>query len=301
MWVLGEHHDGGETVTIRSMAPPAVRRAGRRMSRAVGEQTSGVRMLPDFLLVGAQRSGTTSLHRALAQHPSVVTPLFHKGVHYFDMDYDRGFRWYRGHFPVAAVARRRVAGSEPRTFESSGYYMHHPLAPGRIAKDLPGVRLLVVLRDPVERAYSAHRHELLRGFETEESFERALELEPERLAGEVERMLADPTYKSYSHRHHSYLDRSQYVTQIRTLFELFGRDRVHVLDSEAFFAHPQEEFDQVLDFLGLAAWQPPSFEQHNARPRAPMAATTRTRLEEHFAPFDAELSHLLGRRLTWHA
>jgi hypothetical protein len=273
------------------------------MSRAVGAQTYGVRMLPDFLLVGAQRSGTTSLHRALAQHPSVVTPLFHKGVHYFDMDYERGFRWYRGHFPVASVARVRVGreAGEPRTFESSGYYMHHPLAPGRIAEDLPGVRLLVVLRDPVERAYSAHRHELLRGFETEESFERAVDLEPERLAGEVERMLADPTYKSYSHRHHSYLDRSQYVTQIRTLFELFGRDRVHVLDSEAFFDRPQEEFDRVLEFLDLLPWQPESFDQHNARPRAPMAESTRARLQAHFEPFDAELSALLGRPLAWHA
>jgi Sulfotransferase domain len=238
------------------MAPPAVRRVGRNMTRVAGARTSGLRLLPDFLLVGAQRSGTTSLHRALAQHPGVVTPLFHKGVHYFDMDYDRGFSWYRGHFPVAALARRRVGrgSGEPRTFESSGYYMHHPLAPRRIAADLPGVRLLVVLRDPVERAYSAHRHEFLRGFETEESFERALELEPQRLAGEVDRMLTDPSYRSFSHRHHSYLDRSQYVSQIRTLFDLFGRDRVHVLDSEAFFARPREEFDQVLDFLGLAPW-----------------------------------------------
>jgi hypothetical protein len=260
-------------------------------------------MLPDFLLVGAQRSGTTSLHRALTQHPSVVNPLFHKGVHYFDMAYSRGFRWYRGHFPVSTVARVRVGreAGQPHTFESSGYYMHHPLAPARIATDLPGVRLLAVLRDPVERAYSAHRHELLRGFETEESFERALELEPERLAGEVERMVADPTYASFSHRHHSYVDRSQYVTQVRSLFELFGRDRVHVLDAEAFFARPQEEFDRVLDFLGLLPWQPPSFDQHNARPRSPMAESTRARLRDHFEPFDAELSALLGRPLAWRA
>lgn len=290
-------------MSIREMAPAPVKQAGRRLTRTFGGLTSGARMLPDFVLVGAQRSGTTSLHRALAQHPSVVTPLFHKGVHYFDMAYDRGFRWYRGHFPVTSVARVRVGREvgRPHTFESSGYYMHHPLAPSRIAADLPDVKLLVVLRDPVERAYSAHRHEFLRGFETEESFERALELEPERLAGEVERLLADPTYRSFSHRHHSYLDRSQYVTQVRTLFELFGRDRVHVLDSEAFFAQPQEEFDRVLDFLGLLPWQPPSFDQHNARSRAPMAEATRARLQAHFEPFDAELSELLGRPLAWHA
>jgi hypothetical protein len=258
-------------------------------------------MLPDFLLVGASRSGTTSLHRALAEHPAVVTPLFHKGVHYFDMEYGRGPTWYRGHFPLHALAeaRTRVRGQRPRTFESSGYYMYHPLAPGRIARDLPTVRLVVMVRDPVERAYSAHRHEYARGFEPEASFERALELEDDRLSGEVERMAADPTYASVSHRHHSYVDRGHYAQQIRRLFELVGRHRVHVLDSEAFFARPQDEFARVLRFLELPLWQPPAFEQHNARPRNPMDAATRERLNDHFRPHDAELSALLGRPLSW--
>jgi hypothetical protein len=288
-------------MTLTDLAPDALKRAGRRGVRLIGKHSSEIRLLPDFLLVGTQRGGTTSLHRAIAAHPSVVTPLFHKGVHYFDIDYARGMRWYRGHFPVAPLARARIrqAPGKAQTFESSGYYMHHPLAPHRIAADLPGVRLLVVLRDPVERAYSAHRHEYVRGFETEESFERALELEPERLAGEVERMLADPSYRSFSHRHHSYLDRSRYAPQIRRLFELFGRERVHVLDSEAFFERPEEEFDRVLDFLGLARWHPPAFERHNARPRSPMTSATRERLERHFEPHDAELSTLLGRPLAW--
>jgi hypothetical protein len=281
-------------------ARPAAHASARHVGRRLGHATSGLRMLPDFLIVGASRSGTTSLHRALAAHPSVVTPLFHKGVHYFDVDYPRGLSWYRGHFPVHSLAEVRVGDAGPaRTFESSGYYMHHPAAPERIARDLPGVKLLVLLRDPVERAYSAHRHEFLRGFEDEKSFERALELEPARLEGEVERLLADPAYVSLNHRHRSYADRGQYVQQVRRLFDLFGRDRVHVLDSEAFFAEPEEQFAQVLDFLELPAWRPESFERHNARPRSPMAEATRERLTRHFEPYDAELSALLGRPLTW--
>jgi hypothetical protein len=177
--------------------------------------------------------------------------------------------------------------------------MHHPLAPERIARDLPGVKLLVLLRDPVERAYSAHRHEFLRGFEDEGSFERALELEPARLEGEVERMIADPAYVSLAHRHQSYVDRGQYAAQIRRLFDLFGRERVHALDSEAFFAEPEEQYAQVIDFLGLSPWQPADFERHNARPRGPMEPATRERLTRHFEPHDAELSALLGRPLTW--
>ncbi|MBC6459066.1 sulfotransferase domain-containing protein [Actinomadura sp. HBU206391] len=284
----------------RRDAPQWVKEAGRAASRNAGRLTSGARMLPDFLLVGTQRGGTTSLFRSLAEHPGVVTPNFHKGVHYFDVNYHRGQGWYQGHFPVRAVARRRATGDGggPLAFESAGYYMHHPLAPQRIARDLPEVRLLAILRDPVERAYSAHKHELARGFETE-SFERALELEPERLAGEVDRIRAEPGYTSHSHRHHSYVDRGQYVEQLEALFERFPRERVLVVFAEDFFGEPEPCYDRVVDFLGLARWRPAAFERHNARPRSPMPEDLRKRLTEHFEPYDERLTTLLGEVPAW--
>jgi sulfotransferase family protein len=284
----------------RRDAPQWVKETGRTASRGLGRLTSGVRLLPDVLLVGTQRGGTTSLFRALAEHPGVAQPNFHKGVHYFDVNYHRGPRWYQGHFPTRAAARRRAAGvtDRPLAFESAGYYMHHPLAPGRIARDLPGVKLLAILRDPVERAYSAHKHELARGFETE-PFERALVLEPERLAGEIEKIRADPGYLSHSHRHHSYVDRGQYVDQLEALFELFPRDDILVVFSEDFFGTPEPCYDRVIDFLGLPAWRPAAFERHNARPRSPMPESVRTRLTEHFEPYDGRLAALLGEVPAW--
>jgi hypothetical protein len=142
-----------------SVAPPA-KQAVHVLSLSAGRLTSRSRMLPTFLIVGAQRCGTTSMYRTLCQHPAVVKAVLHKGVHYFDMAYDRGPGWYQAHFPLRAVARRatRAAGAAPVTFESSPYYMFHPLAAERIAADLPGVRLLVLTRDPAERAHSAYTH-----------------------------------------------------------------------------------------------------------------------------------------------
>ena len=99
--------------------------------------------------------------------------------------------------------------------------MFHPLAGERIRRDLPGVKLLVLVRDPVERAYSAHAHELARGYETE-PFERALELEDQRLAGEAERIVAQPGYLSHSHQHHAYLARGRYADQLERLDKLLG-------------------------------------------------------------------------------
>ena len=273
------------------------------MSRAFGRYTSGGRLVPSFLVVGGQRCGTTSLHRALVAHPVVAGPVLHKGVNYFDLQYARGPAWYRGHFPLLSSARRRagnwsVGSGEPQAMESSGYYLYHPLALPRIARDLPGVRLIVMLRDPVERAYSAYKHGIARGFETE-TFERALELEPERLAGEEERLASDQSYQSHSHRHHAYVTRGRYAEQLAPAFDLFGREAVHVVESETFFSQPETTYDEVLDFLGLPAWLPPSFDQHNARPGTDMPEAVRKELDEYFRPHDDDLAELLGHVPAW--
>jgi hypothetical protein len=222
-------------------------------------------------------------------------------VHYFDTDYARGPAWYQAHCPLRARARRAardLPGIVPMTFESSPYYMFHPLAAGRIARDLPGVKLLVLLRDPVERAYSAHAHELARGYETE-PFGRALELEPGRLAGEVERIMADPAYVSHSHQHQAYRARGQYAEQLERLEGLFGRNRIHVVDSSDFFTAPESAYKAVLEFLDLPQLGDPVFERHNARPRSPMADELRAELDEHFRPYDERLVKWLGWEPSW--
>jgi hypothetical protein len=290
-------------VTLTSQLPPAVKRLAHVGSVSYGRVTAGGRMLPSFLICGGQRCGTTSLYRALAEHPVVVKAVLHKGVHYFDTDYHRGPRWYRAHFPLRATAALVEArwGVPAQTFESSPYYMYHPYAGARIAADLPGVRLVVLIRDPVERAYSQHAHELARGFETEADFARALALEPSRVDGELTRMLADPAYQSFSHQHHAYRARGEYVTHLRRLVDLVGPDRVHVVDAERFFVTPEQCYDGVLDFLGLPRLGYPAFERHNARPRAmDMPARLRAELREHFIPYDEQLCAFLGREVSWY-
>jgi hypothetical protein len=278
----------------------ALKEAIKGAVRHTGQLTRRGRMNPDFLIVGAQRCGTTSLHLALKQHPNVVLHRLHKGINYFDLRYEQGPEWYRGHFPLRLYARARTARRPggPITGESSGYYMFHPLAAERIGRDLPGVKLIALVRDPVERAYSAHRHEVARGYETE-SFERALELETERLRGEVERMRADASYESVSHRHHAYLARGRYVEQLETLAASCGADNLLVLDADDFFAHPEPHYARVLDFLGIPEQQRASFEQHNARPGAPMPPSLRSRLEDYFQPYDEALTPYLGVTPSW--
>lgn len=289
---------GPRAVLTRTSAGQRGRRQLKALSARTVRTTSPLRMLPDFLIVGAQRSGTTTMFKTLAQHPGVARPFLQKGVHYFDKRYDLGLDWYRGNFPVAATSRVRRLGARPLVYESSPYYLFHPLAGQRIARDLPGVKLLVVLRDPVERAYSGHSHELGRGYESE-SFERAVELEPERIAGEREHMLADPTYDSVHWQHHAYVTRGQYHEQLVALEALVGRDRLHVVDSDDFWQRPADVFGGVLRFLGLPEHPGTVFEQHNARTRSPLPAPLRTRLQEHFAPHDERLANWWGHLPSW--
>jgi Sulfotransferase domain len=303
----GSKPDGGPAWSGKGSLAPSrspwhqrVRRDAYRTLMAAQRPTYRMRMLPAFLIVGAERCGTTSMFHVLRQHPAVFsTTLRKQEVHYFDVFYDRGLAWYQSQFPLTVPARLAVrrTGATPAAFEASPYYMFHPLAPARIHRDLPGVRLLVLLRDPVERAYSAHANHVGHGLETE-SFERALELEDSRLAGEAERLIADPSYASYSHRHHSYRIRGHYADQLEHLEQIFGRDRIHVVDSDDFFADPGPAYDQVLDFLGLPPHRP-AFTPQNARPRSPMPESLRATLSEHYRPHDERLTGWLGRPPSW--
>ncbi|RCG31279.1 sulfotransferase [Sphaerisporangium album] len=281
---------------------PAVKRSAHAVSHTAGRLTVGGRLLPCFLIVGAQRCGTTSLYRALAQHPLVLKPVLRKGVHYFDIAYEKGLSWYRAHFPLKTTAYRleRRYGTRPLAFESSPYYLFHPLSPYRMARDLPGAKMIVLVRDPVERAYSAHAHELARGFETEPSFERAVELEPARLEGEIERLCAEPYARSTAHRHHAYVTRGQYAEQLARLESVMGRRRILVIDSGRFFTTPEPVYDQVLEFLGLPRLGDPVFERHNARPRpTTMPHSLRRTLSDHFLPWDHKLRDWLGDTPSW--
>ena len=278
------------------------RRTARQVAHGFGRATERSRMLPAFLIAGAQRSGTSSMYRALSDHPNVLPAVLQKGVHYFDLHYAHGLPWYRSHFPlnVTAARVRRRTGGPAVTFESSPYYLFHPLAGQRLAKDLPGVKVISLVRDPVERAFLAHAHELARGFETE-PFERALDLEPDRIAGERDKMIADPTYNSRTLQHQSYVTRSQYVDQLEELASHVGRDRLLVVDSHRLFEDAGPAMKEVFDFLELPQPTGVTFEQHNARPRTPMPDGLRERLEEHFLPYDERLAEWLGWTPRWMA
>jgi Sulfotransferase domain len=267
----------------------AAGRARRGMAHALRRLDSRRRALPDFLIVGAQKAGTTSLHSYLCEHATIEAPST-KEIHYFDRSYTRGLGWYRAHF-----GRRRQG---LMTGEATPYYLFHPAVPHRVAKELPGCRLIVLLRNPIDRAFSQHHHESVLGFE-ELPFEVAIEREPMRLAGEQERLLGDPRYRSFSHQHHSYLARGRYAEQLERWFECVGRDRILIMAAEDLFDDPQGAVGRVQDFLGLPRYRPRDLSAKNARSYAPIPDSLRGRLRAEFAPHNERLYELVGRDFGW--
>ncbi len=261
--------------------------------------TGKLRPLPDYVIIGTMKGGTTSLYSYLTQHPWIA-PASDREIHFFDVNYDRGLDWYRAHFPLLrgrrqggeSGAARRIAG------ESSPYYLFHPLAPARMRSVVPDAKLIAVLRHPVDRAYSHYQHERAKGRETL-SFEDAISAEADRLRGERERMMRDPSYRSHSHQHHSYLSRGVYVDQLESWAEHFPREQLLVVKSEDLFAQPSAVLARVLSFLGVPEWHPKAYRVYNSRSYEAMPDGLRAQLVEYFRPHNARLYRYLGADLGW--
>lgn len=261
--------------------------------------TSSLRALPDFVVIGGQRCGTTSFYNQITRHPAVKR-AFSKEVHFFDKAYGRGAGWYRSNFPLRLERRAvaRLRGGPALTGEASPYYIFHPHAARRAAGLVPRAAIIALLRDPVHRAYSHYHHEVRLGAETL-SFPRALEAEEGRLAGEEERMLDDETYASFNHQHFSYAARGRYAEQLERWLAFFPRARVLVLSSEDFYADPPGVVATALEFLGLPGGRTETHRRDNEGRYAGMDPGLRRELAQRFAADNRRLYALLGRDLGW--
>jgi hypothetical protein len=279
-----ESAGGGRTGAVRRLFP--------QRSRGDGADRGA---LPDFLIIGAQKAGTSSLFRWLGESPGVELPEA-KEVHFFDLQFDRGVDWYRDQFPAPA-SRARGRG-KALTGEASPYYLFHPLAPERIKEVVPEVRLLALVRDPVDRAVSHYYHELGNGFE-DLPLAIALDREEERLSGEAERLRAEPGYVSHNHRHFSYQTRGVYADQLALWRSVFPAEQLLVSNSDRFFENPRREMRRVHEFLELPGKPAASLSAYNQRNYPSVPSETSERLAAHFSDHNARLENLLGEELGW--
>ena len=247
--------------------PEPVRKVARNAVWGFGRATARWRPLPDFLVIGAQKAGTTALYAYLRWHPAITGPSW-KEVSFFDRHWWRGEPWYRGQFPLRP--RGRLVG------EASPSYLFHPLAPERARAVVPNAKLVALLRNPVERAYSQYQHE-------------------------VERLLADPRAFSRAWWDHTYAARGLYAEQLERWLAAFPRERLLIVTTDELGERPDEAYASILAFLGAPPHQLDEYPRVFDRDYAPMEPHTRAALEARFAEPNRRLEALLGRSLGWGA
>ncbi len=246
---------------------------------------------PDFVIVGTQRGGTTSLYAYLTAHPQVA-PAAVKETHYLTDRFGRGLDWYLSLFP-ATLPPGLITG------EATPYALFHPLAAQRLRTVAPDAKVIVLLRNPVERAYSQYAMERARGDESLD-FLAALDAEPVRLTGEENRLLSDPTYVSRAHKHHSYVARGEYLRQLQRWRELVPPEHLIIVRSEDLYLRPAEIVARVTSFLGIDSHVEMPFAAHNRGDAPPIDPALRRRLTEHFAPHNVQLASHVDWDLDWH-
>jgi len=279
--------------------PEGLGRAKARIRPAYRQLTRRSRSLPDFVILGAQKAGTTSLIRYLREHPDVLLEPGVGEVHFFDNHWDKGELFYRSHFPRVAKMQKHQAstGRTTVTGEKTPYYLFHPLVPERSAKIIPAAKLIAVLRNPAERAASHHKMNFNAGDEPL-SFAEAIDAEPDRIDTALEAIVTGRAPASGGPANlYSYVARGRYAEQLDRWLRYYPREQLLALRSEDLLAAPEPTYAKVLHFLDLADHRP-GFTQYNAA-RKPYTVdpVVRDKLDRVFAEPNRRLAEEYG--ISW--
>ncbi len=261
--------------------------------------TSEQRVGPDFIVIGGQKCGTTSLHRYIKEHPNIIPP-YKKDSSFFDANFFRGFKWYHAYFPKEKQmdAYQAQSGERYITGEVTTSYIHHPATPQRIHEAYPKTKFIALLREPVQRAYSHYQHMVRTGRE-ELSFKEAIAREDERLANAEERVLAGNDEALKAFRNYSYKSRGRYAEQLERWLEFFPREQFLIFKSEELFQDPERVTRQVYEFLDIPYFQLAQYKNVNPGGYPSAEAETLDLLKEYFRPHNERLAELLGDDFGW--
>jgi len=239
--------------------------------------------VPNFIIIGCQRCGTTSLYTYLAQHPQILTPI-KKEMDFFSWHFDRGIDWYLAHFPPMPPGEQFLTG------EASPSYFDSREAPERLYRVFPEAKLIVLLRNPVDRAISQFYRLTDLNWEAR-SLDRVI-------SDEIERLNQNPEY-IIGEEPGNYLARGRYIEFIKNWRTFFPPEQLLILKSEDFYAGAATTVKQVLEFLDLPEYQLSEYQNANPGSYQPVNQSVRDLLRDYFRPYNQQLEEYLGRKLDW--
>ena len=261
--------------------------------------TSPLHVLPDFYIIGTQKGGTSSLYDYLTTHPS-IEPCYTKEPSYFDRYFERGLHWYKVNFPfkIHKFIATNILKNKFITGEASVRYLDHPFAPQRIKEITPNAKFIILLRNPIDRAFSQHNMNVKNDYEIN-NFSDALKEEPRRIANRIEKMSNDVSYYSWNFDLYAYLEHGIYVDKIKRWMEVFPKEQFLIIQSEEFFKNPSKIYNDVLEFLGLPSYDLKEYDAIRKQQKSILEKHTREKLQHYFKPHNDKLYELLGKKFDW--
>ena len=257
--------------------------------------TGPIRSLPDFIIIGTARSGTTSLYNNICQHPCVL-PAAYDELGFFDSNFHLGLNWYRSLFPTNFskwnLKRKKKFAI---TGEDTPFYIWNPHVAKRILKILPNVKLIVLFRNPIDRAYSNYHLGLRAGSENL-SFEDAIHAELENLKKFSNNSKSD--IEKYTVPR-SYIAKGFYAEQIKIWLKLFKHEQLYITSTENFELNPQEILNQIFEFLEIPIFQIPYQKKYKVASYPKMKHETREFLLDFYKKPNHELFQLIGKEFAW--
>ena len=262
--------------------------------------TGFLHVKPDFYIIGFAKCGTTSLFEYLISHPNIHPPKG-KEIDFFDRLYSRGINWYKVGFPftIQKFIEKVFFRKKFLTGEATPRYIEHPHAINRIKQTTPNAKFIILLRNPIDRAFSQHNMNVKNDYEIN-NFNDALKEEPRRISNRIEKMTNDITYYSWNYDLYAYLEHGLYVDKIKRWMEVFPKEQFLIIQSEEFFKNPSKTYNDVLEFLGLPNWEPKEFVLYKKRPyKEKISSNLRNELVNYFKPHNQRLYDFLGKSFDW--
>ena len=267
------------------------------------KMTSRLRSLPDFIIIGVGRAGTTALYSYLIQHPSIVAASTDNNesvadLHFFEYMISNNIQWYKSHFPILFSKSKNQKNSFI-TGEYTSTYIYHPDVPKRIFNLLPKIKLIVILRNPIDKAYSAYQQQFRFG-EYTTSFEDTVNAEFRRI--NLNKDFPELNSNNYDFENfvaQNIIRHGIYADYLETWLKIFDRKQILILNSEDLKNSTKETLHRVFHFLNVSNYDIANTSQVNVGKYSPINKITRKKLIEFFKPHNQRLNKLLDTEFDW--
>ena len=258
--------------------------------------TGPLRVLPDFIIIGSMKCGTTSLYYDICEHPC-ASPAAYDEIGFFDSNFHLGLNWYRSMFPT----KRRIEDIRRKegvaiTGEDTPFYFWNPVAAKRIQKLLPNIKLITILRNPIDRAYSEYQ-DLVSSESNSPSFETFIENEINTRRKDSS-LITEENFEIFNQKN-SYLLKGIYVDQLKIWAGLFPKEQIFTLSTENLNSEPITALESVFQYLNLPDYKIKNIQRQKQKKYVPMNSQTRKILVAFFKPHNERLFKFIGKKFDW--